>query len=177
MQISLQHRRSNLSWLVCAVVKNSAPTRAPRNRKAHIKISNIMHFEQVEYQKALSIKVGEFLICRGFDISSCTGVVRKLIGTTPVLGILYKDPEAKPRKYLFGLIKVKPRRIFLGTVWFKGHHVHRATEQSWVFEVYGRNHIELVQTLVTDLASTFGVKITLHLSREHACVEAYVSDF
>jgi hypothetical protein len=86
------------------------------------------------------------------------------------LGILWKDPDAKPRKRLFGLIKLEPRRWFLGTIWFK-------SEQKWVLEVYGRKHIALVRQLAEEIASTFNVKIHIRLVREEPDFETYMSDY
>ena len=135
-----------------------------------------MEAELVEYQESLSIKVGRFLISKGFDLADSTGMAARSLAQSDSLGILRKDPEAKPRTYLFGLIKREPRRMFLGTVWFS-NSPRGATEQNWVFEAYGRKHIELVRQLAEDMASTFKVKIALRLVREQPDVETYFSDY
>lgn len=124
----------------------------------------------VEYQELLSIKVGRFLLLKGFDLASRIGVALNVLVETCSLGILYKDPEAKPRTYLFGLIKIEPRRMFLGTVWFNDNN-RGATEQNWVFDAYGREYVELVRQLAEEMASTFNVKVTIRLVREQPDVE------
>ena len=130
----------------------------------------------VDYQESLSIKVGRFLLSKGFDLANTTGMAARSLIENDSLGILRKDPEAKPRTYLFGLIKQEPRRMFLGIVWFR-NSPHGATEQNWVFDAYGRKHVELVRQLAEEMASTFNVKITLRLVSEQPCVEKYFSDY
>ena len=130
----------------------------------------------VDYQESLSIKVGRFLLSKGFDLASCTGLAEHTLSQSDSLGILRKDPDAKPRKYLFGLIKREPRRGFLGTVWFS-NSARGASEQNWVFEVYGRKHVELVRQLAEEMASTFNAKIALRLVRDQPDVEIYMSDY
>ncbi len=130
----------------------------------------------VEYQEPLSIKVGRFLLSKGFDLADSTGMAARSPVQSDSLGILRKDAEAKPRTYLFGLIKRKPRRMFLGTVWFS-NSPRGATEQNWVFEVYGRKRVELVRQLAEEMASTFNAKIDLRLVRERPDVETYLSDY
>jgi hypothetical protein len=131
--------------------------------------------EFVDYQESLSIKVGRFLLSKGYDPASCTGVATNSLVETSSLGILRKDPEAKPRKYLFGLITQNPRREFLGTIWFY-NSARGASEVKWVFEVYGRKHVGLVKQLADEIASTFNVKIDLRLVREQPEVETYWTD-
>ncbi len=132
--------------------------------------------ESVSYQESISIKVGRFLLSKGFDLASSTGLASNSLVETCSLGILRKDPEAKPRNYLFGLIKRAPRRMFLGTVWFS-NSPRGASEQNWVFEAYGREHVELVRQLAEEMASTFNIKIALRLVREQPDVETYLFDY
>lgn len=56
--------------------------------------------EFVDYQEALSIKVGKAILAKGFDLASCTGVALNQLNSDSALGILNKDPEAKPLKLL-----------------------------------------------------------------------------
>lgn len=131
----------------------------------------------VDYQDALSIRVGKFLLAKGFDLASSSGVASDSLEETETcsLGILYKDPDAKPRTYLRGLIKIQPRRAFLGTVWFGS--AHDATEDNWVFVAYGRKYIEMVRELADEMAATFNVTIVLRLVRDQPDVESYASDY
>ena len=131
--------------------------------------------EFVDYQESIAIKVGGFLISKGLDIADNTGMACSLVQASE-LGILRKDPEAKSRKYLFGLIKLEPRRGFLGTVWFS-NSTRGASKQNWVFEAYGRKHVELVRQLAEEMALVFNVKIVLHLVREQPDVETFLSDY
>lgn len=130
----------------------------------------------VAFEEAPSIMVGRFLLEKGFDLATCTGVAERSLTSTSSIGILRPDPDAKPQKRLFGLIKSKPRREFLGTVWFLNTS-RRATEKNWTCEVYGRNNIDLIKSLAEEMAARFNVKITLRLVREDTDVEMYPSDF
>ncbi len=132
--------------------------------------------ESVDYQESLSIKVGKFLLLKGFDLASCTGLALDSLVETCSLGILREDPEARPRTYFFGLIRRDPRRVFLGTVWFS-NSMRGATEQNWVFDAYGRKHVNLVRQLAEEMASAFNVKIALRLVHEQPDVETYLSDY
>lgn len=138
------------------------------------KMSNKVEF--VDYQEALSIKVGRFLFSKGFDLASCTGLASNSLVETCSLGILCKDPEAKPQKYFFGLITREPRREFIGRVWLS-NTARGANEQNWVLEAYGRKHVELVRQLAEEMASTFNAKITIRLVREQSALETLLSDY
>ncbi len=131
--------------------------------------------ELVDYQESPSIKVGRFLLSKGFDLASCTGVASNSLVETYALGILRKNPDAKPRSYRFGLIKREPRWGFLGTVWFS-NSARGASEQNWVFEAYGRKHVELVRQLAEEMALIFNAKIALRLVSDQPYVETYLSD-
>lgn len=130
--------------------------------------------EFVDYQEALSIKVGKWLSEKGFAPASCTGIALYSLSETNSLGILWKDPDAKPREYLFGLIKREPKRRFLGTIWFD-NSTRGANKKYWVLEAYGQEHIELVRQLAEKMTSIFNVKISLRLVREQPDVETYCS--
>ena len=114
----------------------------------------------VDFGESLSLKVGEFLLSKGFDSASKFPVAPD----TPVkkarsLDILRKNPGAKPRKYLFGLITLKPRQEFIGTVWL-GNKVG-TNKYYWVFEVYDHKHISLAKELANEMALNFNTKIVL----------------
>jgi len=127
----------------------------------------------VNYQEPLSIGVGSFLVSKGFSLASSIGVASSLLEKTDVLGILYEDPDVKPQKCLFGLIKQKPERMFLGTIWFS-NRVRGANERNWVFEVNGREYVKLTRQLSEEMAATFNVKIVLRLVCEQPKVETYL---
>lgn len=136
--------------------------------------------ELVDYKESLSIKVGKFLLSKGFNLASCTGMAEHILADTDSLGILYKDSETRPRKSLFDFIlrsgPESRRRMFIGTVWFISS-VRGANEQNWVFEAYGRKYVDSVRQLAEEMASTFNVKITVHLVREQPDFETYLSDY
>lgn len=93
------------------------------------------------------------------------------MGDADSLGVMYKDPEVKPRKLLFGLFTQEPFLEFLGTIWFS-NSLRQANEEQWVFEVHGRKYVEPAMQLAEDIASTFNVKISLQLVSEQHRVKA-----
>jgi hypothetical protein len=131
---------------------------------------------EVTYSEPFSIKVGKLLLSEGFDLASCTGFAKYELVEDNSLGILCKNLEAKPKKYLFGLIKKEPRKIFFGTVWFN-NSARGANEENWVFEVYGRKYIGLVRELAEDMALTFNVDISIRLVQEQPDFESRPCDF
>lgn len=131
--------------------------------------------ESVDYKEPYSIKVGKFLLLRDFVLSSCTGSANYSLVEGRVIGILRKDPEAKPQKYLLGLLTREPLRAFIGTIWFEGRG---ASETRWVLEVYGRKHVELLKQLGEEMASTFNTHIDIRLVTEQPKLETtYEDDF
>lgn len=134
-----------------------------------------MNVDFVDYQEATSIKVGRMLLSKGFAIASCTGVAESTLRASESLGVLTKSPATEPKRYLFGLIKAKSRRRFLGVIWFR-NDVRGATDADWVFEVYGREHVSQTKQLADELAKTFNVKISLRLVREEPDTETFMAD-
>jgi len=89
-----------------------------------------------ESEVVLSIKVGEWLKEKGYDIATCTGIAIPQLIDTHVLGILRTDPDTKPKK-LFGLITIsKPRRKHLGNIWFG--KLGKVNPKNWILDVYGK---------------------------------------
>lgn len=131
----------------------------------------IVSVDYQDYQESLSIKVGEFLLSKGFDFVETPVASDVLMRKTRSLDILHKDPEAKPRKYLFGLFTLEPQRELIGTVWFgnkAGTNMYY-----WVFEVYDRKHVDLAKQLAGEMASHFNTKITLLFVRGQPSLEVY----
>lgn len=127
--------------------------------------------EKVDYQEAISVKVGKYLLERGYDLASDEGLALPLVGEANALGILQRNQDAKPKKYMFGLItRREPRRVFLGVIWFRDS-TRGATNEHWVLETYGRGYVELVRQLAEEMTSTFNVKITICLVQEQPKVE------
>ncbi len=130
----------------------------------------------VDYQEALSIKVGNFILTKGFDLASGTGLPSKSISNSSSIGLLLRDRIAWGKTYLFGLIKRRPRRPFIGVIWFE-NELRGATEQNLVFDVYGRNNVDLAKQLADSLTVAFGVKISVRLEEEGQQVETRQSDY
>lgn len=126
--------------------------------------------ESVDYE-SLSLKVREFLLSKELGLAVETPIVWNSKAKTRSLDIVRKDPDAKPRKYLFGLITLKPRQEFLGTIWFSNKA--GTNKYYWVFEVYNHEHVDLAKQLAGEMASNFNTKITLLLVRGQPSLESY----
>lgn len=133
----------------------------------------------VDYQEPLSIKVGKWLLEKGYESASRTGLALDLLTASEIspnsLGVLKQDPTAQPHTWLFGLIKRPRRKNFLGVIWFK--NTRQADEKNWVFEIRGREYAEQLRRLADEMGKTFEVKITLCLVQEQPAVETYLSDY
>ena len=121
----------------------------------------------IDYQKPLWKKLGESLIAKGYALASESGVPLDSLGNLypPTLnggfGILWNDPRDKPFK-LFGLLEFKPKRKFLGIIWFDNSK-HKAEARNWVFEAYGAMHGMLFMELSEELANELDVNIKVRL--------------
>lgn len=126
----------------------------------------------------LSNAVRGFVNAKGFSLASYTGLAFDEVEdyASSSVGILYLDPDAKPTTYLWGLLSRPPRRSFLGVVWFSDS-ARGAHEQHWVFEVHGQKYLELARQIAGELASLFGVDISVRLQSAQTVQEIYVSDF
>lgn len=132
--------------------------------------------EKVSYKEALSIRVGNWIRQKGFELSSRDGTILDSLTEIPQFGILQNDPDTKLRRGLFGLIRRKPRRRFLGVIWFSNSE-RCADEKNWVFDVYGREYVQVAIQLTKEMALIFNVNILVHLVREQPDTETYMSDY
>lgn len=132
--------------------------------------------QPVNYQEALSIKVGRFLLMEGYFLASCRGVIQsnaELIESDS-LSIAYTCPLRKAQQWLGGLIQRKARRVILGTIWFKNRD--EASDQNWLIEAKGRQYVDLIMRLSQQLASTFNVTVDVRLVKEEIELEVYGSE-
>lgn len=125
--------------------------------------------EFVDYHEPLSIKVGNLLLSKGYRLASCIGNEEDILRASECVGIL---GAKRPRR--FGLFR--QRSVFYGTIWFQNERLH-ASEESWVFEIYGHDHAESMRRLANEMAKIFKVKITVRLVSEQPDVETLMSDF
>jgi hypothetical protein len=124
---------------------------------------------QVNFDEALSIKVGRTLLACGYVPADSSRYVLKNLVRDNSLGILYKDPDARVWHFL-GIFPIKPRRIFLGTIWFNDKE-RGASEQKWFLEAYGSMYADIVESIAKKLANTFEVDITIQLISDQAVRE------
>jgi hypothetical protein len=124
--------------------------------------------EKVKNIEAPSVKVCEFVTSKGFYFEDKIVMDSRTLCHRDSLSILRKDPDVKPKKYLFGLITVEPRLQYVGVIWFNDI-ARKADSHNWIFEVYGFKHLELSRKLAMEMVSTFKVNITVILESERFC--------
>jgi len=88
------------------------------------------------------------------------------VGANPqgYVGILQSNPNKKKIRHLFGLISYekRQRKRFLGMIWFSDES-RGANDKNWIFEMYGREHVDLVKKIAGEMSAKFDVKITVKL--------------
>ncbi len=111
----------------------------------------------------LSKRVADFIRKQGFAIATEWGVKIEIETKiddrwTHCFGILYKDPEEKPKKRKFLWIfpwTQEPRSKFIGVLFFK----EKNDENSWHFRAYGRKEAnKILNPLATLLSKEFGIE-------------------
>jgi hypothetical protein len=101
---------------------------------------------------------------------------RHTLAQASKVGVLWNNPETKPRKRLFGLIRRPVRREFIGIIWFDSR-VRNAYEQNWVFEGYGVDRSSLIRELAGKLSREFDVNVRVVLVRDQPRVELNLEDY
>jgi hypothetical protein len=117
-----------------------------------------------------AIETGKFLVRKGFIPASDEGKEKRLLSESCQLGIMWRDPDAEPRKYLFGLIRKPPKGELLAIVHFRNESL-MATENKWVLEIYGRKYLTWGKRIADDLAAAFGVEVSPRFISEDAIIE------
>ena len=125
-----------------------------------------------------SVRVAEWLRDEGYYPATGTGVWLKNVGDTECLGILKNpDPDAKPHKYLFGLISEPPLMVFLGVLTFCDVPCEcHGKIFRWNLEFYGRKYTEPAIHLAERLAKTFNVHVYATLVSEEPKSEKFFDD-
>ena len=102
----------------------------------------------VTYKEPISIQVGNHLVSKGFILAYDSGHAKSELEVTDSFGILYNDPNAKPKKYFFGLFKEKPNRCFVGARYLNcAGRVLKKKKDVWVLKMYGRKYLLLMKEL------------------------------
>jgi hypothetical protein len=126
---------------------------------------------------APAVRVGRFLVSRGFQLATCGGSALEPFSYPhqSSIGILCHDSEIQPKTYLWGLFKEKPRRAWIGVIWFES--VFRgAHEGQWVVDVYGSKYLERLTQLSQEMTSMFHTAITVDLISNELKTEFFGSD-
>ncbi|OGM10872.1 hypothetical protein A2W13_00240 [Candidatus Woesebacteria bacterium RBG_16_36_11] len=133
--------------------------------------------EFVDFRESVSIKVGRYLISKGFIPASPWGEKLIIEERLSTLGVLYNDPDAKERRYFFGLIKKEPRLGLLGAITFDIiARTNEKDEPFWKFEIYGSKCVDMAKNLAEDLSSVFNVNIRLYLMSEEPREEMFSNE-
>lgn len=121
---------------------------------------------EVRFEEALAIRVGRYLIEKGFYPANSHGVALSSLREDDSLGILLQQ---ETKKRFLGFLRPAPRRLFVGVLSLR----HR---DRWTIEVQGRPVVEAIKRLAELMAADFGVKIDLRLVSESVSREYYPRD-
>lgn len=123
------------------------------------------------FKEIPAIKVGKYLLEKGFIPASDKGKPKKIISDSPALGILWENPEAKSRKICFDIIKKRPKREFWGVIYFDKEELEAYRESHWVFEIYGRKYLPTAKRMGMDISSLCNVDISFRFIKEKPALE------
>jgi hypothetical protein len=125
-------------------------------------------------EEAISVRVGKFLLDNGFGLANHSDMALKKLKENKSIGIFLKKPEQPAKNFREKLFKtvLKPRRIVLGRIWFK-NELRGALETNWVFEVCGRENLEVAEVLADKLSVEFGSFIKTKLIQEEPEFEKF----
>lgn len=112
------------------------------------------------FEETLSAKVGSFLRAKGYDLATSIGIAQHPVTTSDCLGILYRHPEFKTKKYFFGLFRREPKKLFLGTIWFD-NQLRKATAGRWAIEANYKGYENRIKKISEELKEEFQVEISL----------------
>jgi len=121
---------------------------------------------RVQYFEPPSIKVGKWLIEKGYGLADLGGLRLSSLECRKHLGVL---GPAVTKRVFFGLITTYERSPFFGTITFE-------SEGPWDFEIYGRENVEKLTALANEMAEKFKVEIALHLVSEEPRLESFNLD-
>jgi hypothetical protein len=131
----------------------------------------------------VNIDVGKFIRELGLYPADYKGVFALSLGENNRLGVLADIPEVFPRKnYLFGLIKGRQYKVFLGYFKFKLEQIEKDTfdgELKWVFYWYGdRKEIkDVVINMCEKLEEYYAMNIAIILCNEQVRRETLESEW
>ena len=117
---------------------------------------------EADVSEAITTKVGRWLIQKEFSLVSCIDKVGCPLAPTHAFGLLHKDFDVKPKKCFFGLIKKEAQKSLFGILWFNNSMIG-ANENNWIFEIHEKKDLVLAKQLSEEMASAFGIKISLCL--------------
>jgi len=128
----------------------------------------------VSYTESPIFRLAKEISEKGYKTASCTGLSQRLFHAKDLsIGLLKPRP---PKRGFLGRLK-RQRANFLGVIWLDNLIRDAKPNKRWVFEVYGRTHLEEAKKLAEDLASKFKVGIQIQLEAETEKEETYLSDY
>ncbi len=129
----------------------------------------------VDYQRPQELtasKIRRFLLSKNLDACNIHGVASPY--TNCKIGILLDDPKTQPRKYWLGFIKKRALREFAGIICCDDSSTDN---QTIIFELYGRKHVEWAKNLAYEMALILDAEIIVKLMCEHPKVETLFESY
>lgn len=139
----------------------------------------------VSYVESKRVKIERWLAQKGFFLGSPTSGARNLDGSRwegdldDGFGLIM---QKSPRKSFWGFTIKPADEKFIASIWLQdpsdplSRKKVGASSNSWVIEVYGREHFDSLIRLSKEMSGIFNVKIHVRLEREHPRSANYYMD-
>lgn len=131
--------------------------------------------EIIDFRDSLPYRLSKYLEDYGFKTAYTNGEAVKTYDADCAIGIVSKQSSEHWKQFikLFPLrFLSKNKRIFLGVIWFKDSS-RNATRDNWVFEVYGRENLSIIEKLAINLEKNFDVQIVVHILSDELRFETF----
>jgi hypothetical protein len=113
---------------------------------------------------------------KGYTLADTLGEAVDDLSYGDYIGILWDNPNTKPPSYLFGLIKGRKRREFIGIIRLNSEPRNSANS-SWIIDIKGQSHIERLKDLANEMTKHFQIKITLRVVCDCVEMEYFWDDY
>lgn len=136
-----------------------------------------MYSERVTVSESTSIRVGRYIRVHHPELAlaDCTGRAHDSLEKDDGIGLLHNE-HLMPRDILDRLFRSRPRRKFVGVLWFR-NAAREAKHGEWVLEVYGGEFTETMTALAGELTRESTVKVHVRLVAELAHWERFSGDY
>lgn len=118
-------------------------------------------------------RLAAYLLEKGYVLCDNTGIALEPDRRhTNVVGLLLPDRTVHQRRRLMGLLRARPRRARMGTIWTKSI-LRDASPDYWLFEIIGRELFNEALQLRSELQQHFQVRIQTKIVEDELSGEVF----